>query len=344
MWSSPAAKDKNDRKENLETEETPLIRPISAPSDIKGISNDQVGKRMSFAELRQFYTLAAPFFRENRSARCTLAVLIVLCLMDSGSMVVFSYCKRDIFDALNDKDESKFYTKLVTFFLILLIAVPITVLYDFWKRTLALRWRESLTKRIVNRYYENRTYFILETTRDIDNPDQRISEDISSFTTVSLTFCFIIINALISLFAFSVVLFQIYPYLFLAIIIYALLGTLITARLGRSLVGLYFSKLQKEADFRFGLIRTRENAEAIAFYDPIATSEKNYIWKLFGIVVQNASDIIRTQRNLETFTTTYDYITYVIPLLVIAPLYFQGKVDLGSITQASEAFYVVRSR
>jgi len=101
--------------------------------------------------------------------------------------------------------------------------------------------------------------------------------------------------------------------------------------------------LTTNTDFRFGLIRTRENAEAIAFYDPIATSEKSYIWKLFSIVINNATNIIRTQRNLETFTTTYDYVTYVIPLLVIGPLYFQGKVDLGSITQASEAFYVVRS-
>jgi len=176
-------------------------------------------------------------------------------------MVVFSYCKRDIFDALNDRDESTFYAKLVVYFAILVIAVPITVMYDFWKRSLALNWREALSKKMIDKYYENKTFFILETTRDIDNPDQRISEDIASFTAVSLTFCFIIINALISLAAFSVVLFQIYPYLFLAIIAYAVLGTFITARLGRSLVGLYFSKLQKEADFRFGLIRTRENAE-----------------------------------------------------------------------------------
>ena len=106
--------------------------------------------------------------------------------------------------------------------------------------------------------------------RDIDNPDQRISDDVRAFTETSLKFFITIFTSIVDLVSFSAILFQIYPGLFVAIILYALAGSLITTKLGQSLVGLNFDKLQKEADFRFSLIRTRENAEAIAFYDPNA--------------------------------------------------------------------------
>jgi putative ATP-binding cassette transporter len=104
-------------------------------------------------------------------------------------------------------------------------------------------------------------YFILETLQDIDNPDQRIAEDIDSFTTTSLNFFFVLLDAMMNLASFSFVLIQIYPPLFGAIVLYAIIGTYITMCLGRRLVGLYYDKLRAEADFRFGLIRTRENAE-----------------------------------------------------------------------------------
>lgn len=114
-------------------------------------------------------------------------------------------------------------------------------------------------------------------------------------------------------------------------------------KIGRSLVGLYYDKYQREADFRFGLIRTRENAEGIAFYDSKATLEQINIWKLFQKVLQNQLSIIRLQRNIEVFTDSYDYLAYIVPMAVVAPLYFAGKIDMGAITQSSEAFYNVRS-
>jgi len=216
-------------------------------------------------------------------------------------------------------------------------------MYNYWRSALALKWREALTRQLVDKYYANRTFYVLETTREIDNPDQRIAEDVSEFTSTSLEFFFMLFSSVTNLFSFSIVLYQISPLLFFALIMYAMFGSYVTAWLGKTLVGLYYRQLQKEADFRFGLIRTREYAESIAFYDSTATQEKTNIWNLFQNIVTNKMSIISTQRKLQTFTTAYEYIVYVIPYLVVAPLYLNGLTDLGAITQSSEAFYNVKS-
>ena len=236
-----------------------------------------------------------------------------------------------------------FYVQILYFLAILIIAVPMSVMYNYWRSALALKWREALTRQLVDKYYANRTFYVLETTREIDNPDQRIAEDVSEFTSTSLEFFFMLFSSITNLFSFSIVLYQISPLLFFALIVYALFGSYVTAWLGKTLVGLYYRQLQKEADFRFGLIRTREYAESIAFYDSTATQEKTNIWNLFQNIVTNKMSIIRTQRKLQTFTTAYEYIVYVIPYLVVAPLYLNGLTDLGAITQSSEAFYNVKS-
>jgi putative ATP-binding cassette transporter len=333
-------------------EREPLLRKRNSPpcekKQFKGPvfvdeSEEAHQKNISISQLRPFLTIAIPFFRHDRGAICSLIGLVALTLINSAMMVVFSFVKRGIFDALNEKDEHAFYNGILSFFLVLVIAVPIYVFYDYLRLWLALHWRKALTMRVLEKYYTNRNYYVIECCHDIDNPDQRIAEDLNEFTSTSLELFFIAFDALMSLLTFSVVLFRIFPMLFVSIIIYALIGTFITARLGKSLVGLYYQKLQKEADFRFGLIRTRENAEGIAFYDSEATLEKINLWKLFERVLENQLCIIRTQRNLEFFTTSYDYFTFLIPYVVVAPLYFRGQLDLGAITQSSEAFYYVRT-
>jgi ABC-type uncharacterized transport system fused permease/ATPase subunit len=304
---------------------------------------DATRKKISLVQIRPFLEIAIPFFKTNRTAFYSLVGIIILTLIKSSLFIVFSYVKRDIFNALNAKDESHFYTKILIFFCVIAILCPISVVYTYLRLKLALYWRKELTARVLDKYYANRTYYIIECCKDIDNPDQRICEDLNEFTSTSLNFFFILFDAVINLLSFSAVLFQIYPMLFFAIILYALMGTFISFQLGRSLVSQYYEKLQREANFRFGLIRTRENAEGIAFYDSEASLEQVNLWKLFNKAVQSQLGIITTQKTLEMFTTSYNYLVYVIPYLVVAPLYFSGELSLGSITQSTEAFYHIRS-
>ena len=238
-------------------------------------------RAISLAQLRPFLEIAIPFFRQDRNAFCSLVCIVILTLTQSALNIAFSYVRKDIFDTLNDKLEAEFYVAILKFFGVLVFLVPISVLYDYTRQKLALYWRKELTARVLDKYYANRTYYIIECCRDVDNPDQRICEDLTEFTSTSLDFFFIIFDAVINLISFSAVLYQIYPLLFVAIILYALFGTFVSFRLGRSLVGKYYDKLQREADFRFGLIRTRENAEGIAFYDSDASMEQINLWTLF---------------------------------------------------------------
>ena len=312
-------------------DEQSTLLPISVPANITNLY-------LGFSQIKTFLNIATPFFAEDKTARGSLIGVIALTFLNSGVSVAFSYISRDFYNALNARNQPEFYEKIELFFAALVIAVPVTVYYRFLREKLALYWREALTTRVLKKYYANRTFYVLETMHNIDNPDQRISEDISSFTRTSLSFLITLLTSAIDLFSFSAILYQINPSLFLAIILYAGIGSFITTNLGRKLVGLNYDQLIKEANFRFALIRTRENAEAIALYDPDAQLELQGLCQIFQQVLSNQLGIVTVQRNLEYFTTAYRYLVQILPSLIVAPLYFQGKVELGSISQSYGAF------
>lgn len=310
--------------------------PVVAPAEISSNSTEMLA--LGFSQLLPFLQIAKPFFQEDKVARNSLVGVAALTLLNSGISVAFSYISRDFYTALNARDEAQFYEKIELFFVALVVAVPVSVYYRFLREKLSLYWREALTTRVLEQYYGNRTYFVIETLRDIDNPDQRIADDIRQFTRTSLDFFITLFTSLIDLLSFSAILFQIYPGLFAAIILYAGAGSVITTKLGRSLVSLNYERLIKEANFRFGLIRTRENAEAIAFYDSSAMLEKQYLEKIFKEVLENQFGIIKVQRDLEFFTTAYRYLVQILPSLIVAPLFFSKQVELGAVTQSFGAF------
>jgi len=296
--------------------------------------------KLDFSQLKPFFKIAVPFFKEDKPARDSLIAVLALTLLNNGISVAFSYISRDFYTALNNRDEHLFFEKIQLFFAVLVLAVPVAVFYRYTREKLSLYWREALTSKVLEKYYSNRTFYTLETLRDdeVDNPDQRIAEDIRAFTKTSLDFLITVVTSVIDLASFSSILFQIYPGLFAAIIAYAGIGSIVTTNLGQSLVSLNYDKLQKEANFRFSLFRTRENAEAIAFYDSDATREEKLTWTLFQKALQAQLQIVIQQRNLEFFTTGYRYIVQILPSLIVAPLYFAGKVELGAVSQSFGAF------
>ena len=312
--------------------------PSLSPDDTQVNSEAPSNISLNLGQLKPFLDIAVPFFREDETARKNLLGVGALTLLNSGISVAFSYISRDFYNALNGRDESLFYEKIELFFGALLIAVPVSVSYRFFREKLSLYWREALTGRILERYYSQRNYYVIECMKEVDNPDQRITEDVRAFTRTSLDFFISIFTAVIDLLSFSAILYQIFPGLFFAIIAYAGAGSVITTNLGRDLVVKNYLRLEREADFRFSLIRTRENAEAIAFYDPEATLEQENLLKYFRRVLDNQLDIIKIQRNLEVFTTAYRYLPQILPSLIVAPLYFQHKIELGAISQSYGAF------
>lgn len=288
-------------------------------------------------KLHAFKVMALPYFTESKKGRWLFAGMIGLTLLNSGVSVAFSYLSRDFWTALSSKNVDDFQMILLKFTAALLAGTPVSVFYTFQKEKLALAWREWMTDRTLQLYYSNRAYYTVERGGEIDNPDQRITEDVRSFTAFSLSLFITVITSVIDLVSFSAILYSIQPQLFGAIVAYAAFGTIVTTILGKELVGLNFLKLQKEADFRYMLVRIRENAESIAFYGGEDIEGKEVSNRL-NKVIENKGDIIRTQRNLEFFTTGYSYLIQVFPIAVVAPQYFAGAIELGVISQSVGAF------
>ena len=192
-----------------------------------------------------------------------------------------------------------------------------------------------MTDSVFQLYVSNRVYYKIGS--EIDNPDQRMAEDVSSFTGFSLSFFLTILTSTIDLIAFSIILYSIQPQLFIAIILYALFGTITTAKIGKPLVRLNSDQLQKEADFRYSLVRFRDNAESIAFYRG-EDMEGKEVRRRLEHVVENRKNVIGTQRNLEFFTTSYNYFVQILPVWVVAPLFFEGAIELGVVSQSAGEF------
>jgi ABC-type uncharacterized transport system fused permease/ATPase subunit len=173
-----------------------------------------------------------------------------------------------------------------------------------------------------------RAYLLIKT---IDNPDQRISDDVNTFTKKSLTFLLEIVGAVLQLIAFSGILWAISKTLVMFLGLYAIFGTLVTFGVfGKPLIALNFQQLRREADFRFSLIRIRENAEAIAFYQGEAR-EASHVKQRFAEVFDNYKNLIRRTLGLNLFQYGYSFVTLIFPCIIIAPRVLSGELEVGRV-------------
>jgi ABC transporter transmembrane region 2 len=296
---------------------------------------------MQWKRIRQqfglFVQLAKPYFVESVASRWLLARVIVVTLAYSATTIVFSYVIRDFWNALADKKERQFYRVLVRFVLVLIVASPVTTLYTYCMEQFAVHWCEWMTTRTFDWYGANTMYYKLEQyqkaghrafpsttnatpsdqTVKIDNPDQRITEDVHLFTSLSIKLSVMLGKSVIDLISFGAILWSIYPALFGAAFIYATIGTIVTALLGRKLIRLQFQQSQRDADLRYALVRLRENAESVAFYRA-EDREGHVVQVRIARAMHNRRNINVAIRNLEFFTQTYWFTTEVLPIVVMA--------------------------
>jgi vitamin B12/bleomycin/antimicrobial peptide transport system ATP-binding/permease protein len=291
---------------------------------------------------RQFWLISKAFFasERRRKARGFLIALLLLALATVAVQVLMSYAGAAFMTSITRKDPVAFWHTLLRYVGIIVLAIPIGVYYRWVEERLALLWREWMAQHLVKRYFNNRAYFRLRGSESVDNPDQRISEDVQNFTVSSLSFLLIALNSLMTLVGFISVLWLISGKLVVIMVVYALLGTGVSVLIGRKLVRLHYHQYEKEADFRYALVRVRDNAESIAFY----RGEKREHLDLFNrltAAVANMRLIIIRNRNLAFFTNSYNYLALVLPVAVVAPMYMNGQVEFGVVTQAAGAFGTV---
>lgn len=283
-----------------------------------------------------FWLLGKPL--KNRWQQWVLlAVVLLLSVAVTGINVGFSYVGNFFTNALVKKQQDAAYLFVGVYFVGFLVAIPIIAFYGYVQDYLGLRWREWMTNDLMGRYFQKRAYYDIETAREIDNPDQRISEDIRSFTRTTLSFLLIILGSVMDLVSFSGILWSKSTLLVTVVLAYSVLGTLLTVVIGRRLVKLNFNQLKYEADFRYGLVHVRDNAESIAFYRG-ESQESKQLGQRFANALKNFNLLIGWQRNLGFFTSAYRYIPVVLPYLVLFPQYFGNQIEYGDMVQANFAF------
>ena len=299
--------------------------------------------RLNLRFLRRTIRLAKPYWfsDEKRKARWLVVALIVLLVGYTEFAVLFNQQSGEFTSALAARDGPRFWHSILAFFGLLVIGVPIDAYYYYIRDNLALNWRRWLTDRFMGRYFKDRRYYQLLSSPEIDNPDQRLTEDIYSFTQQSLSFVLVFANGLFQLAAFGRVLWSISADLVLFLFLYAAVVTGVTFGIfGEKMVSLHFTQRRREADFRFGLVRIRENAEAIAFYHG-ERQEKQLLQQVFGRLFANATQIIRWSLRLNFFYYGNSFLAMVLPTLIIAPRVLSGELEVGRIVQATGAFSAI---
>lgn len=321
---------------------SPVAAAASSSPSSPQSDDDQEGQSKGLGPRRlwkRFLKVAAPYWRseDKTQARLQLAAVFALTLGTTGISVGFNFLGRDFYNALANKDAEQFTKQLLYYLGAFAFGIPFFVLRDYARETLSLRWRSWMTKYYMERYLKDRTFYKIQSQSIIDNPDQRIVDDLSSFTGTALSFSLTFFNAAVDLISFSNILYGIYPPLFVVLLVYSIGGTAISVLLGKGLASLNFLQEKKEADFRYGLVRVRENAESIAFYGG-EENELHLLLQRFSSAFENLTQLLISSRNLEFFTSGYRYLIQILPAAVVAPMYFSGKIEFGVINQSVSAF------
>ena len=286
----------------------------------------------------RFNKIARPYFASEARGKAIggLAVLAGLLLAVNGMNFINSYIMRDFMTALELQQRRFFYYGLALAGVFGLASIGEASQF-YTEQHMGLTWRQWLTRHLLDRFLAAHAHHRLTDGQKIDNPDERISEDAKTFTTSTLSFTVLILNALLALSLFLGVLWSITPWLVLTAVLYSAAGSLGTILLGRRLVPLNNDQLRKEADFRFALVQLRQDGDSDNHNNGQAPT-KDQLSDRFKKLVENFRQIISVNRNVGIFTREFSYLIQIIPALVVAPLYIRNEVPFGVIPQAAMAF------
>ena len=273
-----------------------------------------------------------------------LGVIVLMLLTVNGINAGIGFIARDLTNALVAKQEDGFYRILIIYACCFVVALPIRVSQIFFTLKLGIIWRDWLSRSLIGDYMRNRAYYVLnpndEQATDVDNPDQRITDDTRSFTSQSLQFTLGVFDALLTFSLNILILWSISTTLTLSLFGYASFATAVLVISGRKLVKINFDQLRYEADFRYGLVHIRNNAESIAFYsgeEPEAAETERRL----GSVVRNFNLLIIWRVIIDVMRRSIGYAGNFFPYLVMAVPYFAGEIDYGGFIQANFAFGMV---
>lgn len=288
---------------------------------------------------KRLYRIGKPFWVSEKRISAILHLVAVLGLLSANAwvMVYMNSTAGHFMTAIEQRNNADFTHYLMMSALLILAVTPLQVFYGYLRTRLALMWRNWLSSSLFNGYFANIAYYKLLRNKDVDNPDQRMTQDVDSFCNSSVGLFISILDSVVNVCMMFGVLWAISPMLTGGVIAYSIVGSLIVVWIGRALVRLQFQQSKTEADLRFGLAEVRREAEAIAFYrgEEIAKSQSN---KRLGTVIATLINVAGVYRNIQLFTTPFNMLVGLIPAAIMAPIYFQHEIPFGTITMATMAF------
>ncbi|HEY7436973.1 MAG TPA: ABC transporter ATP-binding protein/permease [Methylomirabilota bacterium] len=292
----------------------------------------------------RLWALTRPYWVSDQSF-VALGILTFIFLLNGTIQVgnvVFSYVTRDMMTALADRDAPTFFHKMLLLVAYNVVAAPIIAVAGYVTGELMLRWRRWLTEWFLEHSFQDRAFYRISHDADIDNPDQRVSEDLATFTSSTLSFVMQILQGLATGAAFITVLWFISPLLVLVLAACVGVGSLLTIVIGRPLIAINFEQRRREADFRYALVGLRDHAEAVALYGGERREHRTLLQRLYAAMT-TFHRLLVAQRNLAFFTYAYDLLLPLVPFVVLAPSFFAGTIEFGKITQAGAAFATLRT-
>ncbi len=303
-----------------------------------------------------FWALARPYWvsDERRRGVMLLASVVGFTLALVWIEVQFNSWNKDFYNTFEGKDRLGFYLELGRFTLLAVIFIVLAVYKQYLQQMLMIEWRAWLTERYLSKWLSQQSYYRLQLLdKGTDNPDQRIADDLNIFVDLTLSLSLGLLSAVVTLVSFVGILwtisgalevagYTIHGYMVWVALVYAIAGTTLTHLIGRPLIGLNFQRQKAEADFRFSLIRLRENSEGVALYRGEEGEHANFRNR-FGAVISNWWSIMLKQKQLGWFTSFYGQLAIIFPFVVAAPRYFSGAAPLGTIFQTASAFGQVQS-
>ncbi|MDA8125940.1 MAG: ABC transporter ATP-binding protein/permease [Deltaproteobacteria bacterium] len=312
-------------------------------------------KKFDRAFFRGFWALITPYWTSDQRAAAwgLLAVVVGLNLGIVYISVLFNRWMNGFYNAIQNLDKAGFIKALYDFTWIAAAFIAVAVYMLYLNQLLQIRWRTWLTERYLNEWLARQTYYRIQIfEQTTDNPDQRISEDINALVNLTLNLGLGLLRAVVTLGSFIFILWGISGpltiplngtqivipgYMVWAALLYAIVGTWLTMRVGGPLIMLNFNQQRLEADFRYSLVRLRENSESVAIYGG-ESREKAGFRERFMAVVANFRQIMLRQKRLTWLTSGYNQLSVIFPLLVASPRFFAGQIQLGGLMQISNAF------
>lgn len=303
---------------------------------------------------RAVWQLIKPYWvsEEKWKARGLLFVIVALALAAVYLEVLFNTWNREFYNALETKNYKVFTEQLWRFSYLAFTFIAVAIYRIYLTQSLQMRWRMWLTRQYMDRWLQHQAYYRIEQTGTADNPDQRIAEDLNLLTSATLSLTLGLLSSVVTLISFIGILWSVSGpisfmlasqeitipgYMVWFAIAYAGVGSLVVGWVGWPLVSKNYFRQRFEADFRFGLIRVRENAEAVALYRG-ETEEAAQLGGRFQRIRDNWWGIMRTTKSLNLVSTFYSQFANIFPFLMAAPRYFSGAITLGGLMQISSAF------